>query len=572
MKILLLASAFSSLTQRVERELILLGHEVEKHCECEESRLLQQLQDFAPDLIICPFLTWRIPEKVWQDFRCLVVHPGIEGDRGPSSLDWAISRLYTKWGVTLLQAAEEMDAGDIWGTRVFRMRRGSKLSIYKREVSTAAADLIKEAVANAERSDFCPRPLDYSNPGVQGELLPLMRQSDRRIRWQEDSSREVLAKLNAADTSPGVADSTVGIDGQRFELRLYGAVAEPKLRGRPGDLIALHNEAACYATRDGAVWIRQIKCNNHPSLPSIKLPAARVLEGLVRPGSLDGLPRLPNAQVVDEIRVEMEGAAAYLYFDFYNGAANTEQCIALRQRLVELKNSNVKAIVLMGGEDFWSNGIHLNCIEAAANPADESWRNINAIDDLVREIIHCPRQVTIAALRNNAGAGGAIMALACDQVIIREGAVLNPHYRNMGLFGSEYWTYLLPRRVGAELASRITDVCEPMLAEEAVASGLADLQLAEDWSEYHRLLRDHVAGIGEAELKRLLAAKKVARTRDEITCPLEDYRARELAEMRKSFYDPQSDYHRARRAFVYKGAPPSDQPSDNTAQTARATA
>ena len=30
--------------------------------------------------------------------------------------------------------------------------------------------------------------------------------------------------------------------------------------------------------------------------------------------------------------------------------------------------------------------------------------------------------------------------------------MLNPYYRHMGgLYGSEYWTYLLPRRVGAEL-------------------------------------------------------------------------------------------------------------------------
>ena len=36
----------------------------------------------------------------------------------------------------------------------------------------------------------------------------------------------------------------------------------------------------------------------------------------------------------------------------------------------------------MGGPDFWSNGIHLNVIEAAGGPADESWRNINAIDDV----------------------------------------------------------------------------------------------------------------------------------------------------------------------------------------------
>jgi hypothetical protein len=40
----------------------------------------------------------------------------------------------------------------------------------------------------------------------------------------------------------------------------------------------------------------------------------------------------------------------------------------------------------MGGDSFFSNGIHLNTIEAAQDPALESWRNINAINDVVRSV------------------------------------------------------------------------------------------------------------------------------------------------------------------------------------------
>ena len=112
-----------------------------------------------------------------------------------------------------------------------------------------------------------------------------------------------------------------------------------------------------------------------------------------------------------------------------------------------------RVIVLMGAEDFWCNGMHLHCIEAADSPADESWANINAIDDLARDIITTESHLTLAALQGNAAAGGVFLALAADSVLARSGIVLNPHYRNMGnLYGSEYWTYLLPRRVGAEQA------------------------------------------------------------------------------------------------------------------------
>ena len=49
--------------------------------------------------------------------------------------------------------------------------------------------------------------------------------------------------------------------------------------------------------------------------------------------------------------------------------------------------------MLTGGNDFFSNGIHLNVIEAADDPAAESWSNLEAIDDLVREVIETDSQL-----------------------------------------------------------------------------------------------------------------------------------------------------------------------------------
>src|SRR4029077_10227203 len=113
-------------------------------------------------------------------------------------------------------------------------------------------------------------------------------------------------------------------------------------------------------------------------------------------------------------------------------------------------------------------------IQAATVPAVESWRNINAIDDLVHAILTNTGQLTVAALAGNAAAGGLMLALAADQVWCRSGAVLNPHYRLMGLHGSEYWIYTLPRRVGAEVAARLMAACRPASPAPALRRGVAD--------------------------------------------------------------------------------------------------
>jgi putative two-component system hydrogenase maturation factor HypX/HoxX len=549
MRVLLLASAFNGLTQRLHRELTTREHIVSVELAISAQAMEEAVALFQPDIILCPFLKQRVPDSIWKRHTCLIVHPGIEGDRGPSSLDWAIKRGDAEWGVTLLHAAEEMDAGDIWGTATFAMRETSKGSLYRREVSEHAVRLVLAALEQY-RDDRCrPRALNYDDPNVRGRLNRAVRQEDRRIDWSKDETKSIVRQINAADGAPGVLDELHG-----SPMYLYGARAAIGLHGRPGQLIARSHGAICRGTTDGAVWISHLK--HATGEKPIKLPATSVIGHAAA-----ALPHLETDFIgapdigCNEIRYYERGAVGYLHFDFYNGAMNTDQCRRLQQMLAQVKRRPVKVIALMGGEEFWSNGIHLNCIEAAASPADESWANINAMNDLVEEIIRTDRQLTVAALRTNAGAGGAVMAAACDRVWIRSGVVLNVHYQTMGLYGSEYWTYVLPKRVGPDDALRLTRECMPTLASEARQMGLADLVLRERWSECQQQLENLCMELSETGVSdRALAAKANARARDEQRKPLQAYRDEELRRMHRTFYDPTSSYHEARRNFVYKRA------------------
>ena len=119
MRILFLTHSFNSLAQRLYVELTTRGHEVSIEFDINDNVAVEAVALFQPDLIIAPFLKRAIPEAVWREHVCLVVHPGIPGDRGPSALDWAIMNGETEWGVTVLQANAVMDGGDIWATRSF---------------------------------------------------------------------------------------------------------------------------------------------------------------------------------------------------------------------------------------------------------------------------------------------------------------------------------------------------------------------------------------------------------------------------------------------------------------------
>ena len=210
-------------------------------------------------------------------------------------------------------------------------------------------------------------------------------------------------------------------------------------------------------------------------------------------------------------------------------------------------------LVLRGGETF-ANGIHLNVIEAAPRPEIEAWRNIQAIDDVCREIITCTGQLVVASVGGNAGAGGVMLALGADRVLARAGVVLNPHYRTMGLYGSEYWTYVLPRRVGAHRAESLAGRCEPVDATEAVRIGLVDEALRRPAGR----VRGGGAGVrGEARDPRRLpdAAGRASGPPGPPTSavrPLEAYRAEELALMHRDIFDDRRGFAAARHAFVTK--------------------
>jgi len=208
----------------------------------------------------------------------------------------------------------------------------------------------------------------------------------------------------------------------------------------------------------------------------------------------------------------------------------------------------------MGGTDFWCNGMHLHCIEAADSPADASWDNIHGIDDFARDILLTDTHLTVAALQGSVAAGGVFLAIAADRVLARSGIVLNPHYRNMGnLYGSEYWTYLLPRRVGADQAQTLMAHRLPLGTAEARSLGLIDDHAGPDAATFRALVDTLAAELAmEDRFPQAMAEKCVERARDECVRPLADYRRAELERMHVNFYGFDPSYHIARHRFVYR--------------------
>ena len=562
MRILLLTHAFNSLAQRLWVELRAAGHELSVELDIADSVTEEAVVLFRPDVVLAPFLKRAIPESVWSRQLCLVVHPGPPGDRGPSALDHAVLEGARDWGVTVLQAAAEFDAGHVWAWQPCTLRAGAtKASLYRHEVVQAACAAVHAALERVRPGSAEPAPAALPAPPQPPRgWRPLVTRAERTIDWARHGADAALRLIASADGFPGACGTLFGQACRLFDAHAASAaVVERCAAARPGDAVARRGPALLVRAAQGALWLGHVRVGDG----GLKLPAVDAFgpDAAALPEWPVPLQRADDEW--DELRYTEHGTdearVGRIDFDVHNGALSERQAGRLLQALAHATARPTRVLVLAGGADFFSNGIHLHAIEAAAarpgdSAADASMRAIEAIDDVALAILSLTDRLTVAALRGNAGAGGCVLALAADRVWAHAGVVQNPHYKNMGnLYGSEYWTYLLPRRVGVERAAALMRGRLPMGAAEAHALGLVDAVLGADAAAFEPLLMHEAQALAAHEgWAARVQAKQRRRADDEAARPLAAYRADELARMRRNFYGFDPSYHVARHHFVHR--------------------
>lgn len=647
MKILFISTAHNSLSQRLYLSLSQL-HAVTVEYALSDDAMREAVHLAKPDLIICPFLTSRVPNDIYEQHLTLIIHPGPPGDAGPSSLDWVLmgddgtesdaGQLLQKhtlseegrpyWGVTVLQAEDEFDAGPVWAYEQFPINIDepglTKSGLYRGAVTRAAVSACLAAVdrINAAaytsapltppltpQSSGCPSPVYRAiHPGLNAnpqfkELSvglhkpfmggpthhrPLLKAGQRDFNINTNNAKEISRRIRCSDSQPGCLSSVLGQN-----MYLYGGAVEETAwvaasTSVPGAIVAVRDEAVCIKTTDKrGIWITHIRrvkkktdAKLWPKVPAVSglcdlgLLSSEAVTKLSKPYATQKWVKSPHSTYQDiwvdfniiDGNTDSATRVAYVHSEFYNGAMSTSQCEKLIEALDFVVSTHtiqrpLAAVVMMGGSGYFSNGIHLNVIEAATDPALESWNNINRINDVVYYLLHeFPSRniLTFAALRGNAAAGGVAMATAADCVISGVEVVLNPAYRALGLYGSEYHSISYNGRCGAGGARRLLRDMTPISAYEARSMGVVDHVLPGHGELLDARIRNHVKavvrsiGLGRKGATRYMPGAWKAHA-DLTPKGLTRARAMELGEMSQDFWSPRAvRYHTRRGAFVRK--------------------
>ena len=539
MKILLIISSFNSLSQSVYCKLQELEHKVFIKFAISKELMIEAVEEINPDIVFCPFLKQFIPSEIFENYPTFVLHPGIIGDRGHNSLDNAINDEVKQWGVVILKANEVLDGGDIYAQSNFIMREESnKASIYRNEVTQATLKAMEQFLQNYQNKDFIPTK-QILNP-----IHKNLSQENRKINWQKDNTKQILKKINMSDSTPGVKDEILGV-----ECYLFSAFIEDTLRGETKEILAKRDGAICIGTIDGAIWISQIQ-----ELDSFKLPATYVLKDKIKGIEEKRIPLVieDERKSFYELRVQRKDEIAYLYFNFHNGAMTSTQCIKLKYAIEYLKEE-CKVLVLMGADDFFSNGIHLNILEDSKKQGEDGWSNINAMNEAVKAVLLCDEIITVASFNKNSGAGGVFLGLACDYAISSENTIFNPHYKTLGLSGSEYHTFILPKRVGQTKSKELLENCLPINANYAKKINMIDeVYPFEDYQEKLEIFCENLLK-NEDTFEEFIDRKKDFLEQE---LPLmEECKEKELQIMYDEFWQKSSSFHTLRYDFVHKIKP-----------------
>ncbi len=309
-----------------------------------------------------------------------------------------------------------------------------------------------------------------------------MKSEDRQFQWNW-SAVKINTHINASSSRPGVLTTINNKEYFVYDSFIEDFYDKSLNNYEPGTILGIKDDSILISTGTKPIWITTLKKKGKNN---IKLPAAHVLD------NMELIPNINNNSFsYNDIYYKIRHNIIYLHFNFFNGAFDTNKCIRLQAVINEISSLPQDIVVLMGGYQYFGNGINLNTIENAVNDELESFRNITAINNIIQTIFTSfPHKLIISAVHGNCGAGGCMLLLVSDIIWTHKNVIFNPHYKLMNLNGSEYHSEFLINRIGSSNANKLMDLALPISAKWALNLGMIDDIIGENTDDFrHQLIK-----------------------------------------------------------------------------------
>jgi methionyl-tRNA formyltransferase len=244
---------------------------------------LQAMKDAAADIGIMAFVLQFAPQEFVRvpGHGTIQYHPSLLPKyRGPSSINWPISRGEKETGLTIFRPTDGLDEGAVILQKRTPIGENDTLgSVYFDRLFPMGVQAMLEAADLVVAGKHKEAVQDESQASYEGWF----RESEARIHWAQHVDA-IHNLIRGSDPAPGAWTTLNGVKLQLFDsrkelVRTFGAV-----RGKIGEVLGLEGGRLVVAAQGGRIHAGKAKLGEGKKLAAADLVAS----GAIQAGQLLG--------------------------------------------------------------------------------------------------------------------------------------------------------------------------------------------------------------------------------------------------------------------------------------------
>jgi len=247
------------------------GLPVMEYPTLREAKVGEALLALRPDIFVVASYGKLIPQNLLEipKYR-LNVHPSLLPKyRGSAPIHWPILNGDKETGVSIIDIAEKLDAGDIYCQE--RITIDSRMDAVEltSELARFSYGILKKVLAQVKEGTLRGTPQNEA----EATLAPQLSKQDGELSLVAMTAGEIDRKVRGLQPWPG---AYCFIKGERVALLETGLPGEAAAEKKPGTLLAIENEGCIrVATRDGILKILKVKPEGKKTMSAVDFAHGR---------------------------------------------------------------------------------------------------------------------------------------------------------------------------------------------------------------------------------------------------------------------------------------------------------
>ncbi len=237
-----------------------MGYHIIQPENVNNELVINKLKDLKPDVIVVVAFGQKISSKILDlpKYKCVNIHASLLPKyRGAAPINWAIINGEKETGITTIFMSDRMDAGKVIQCKSLKIDPEETSGELAERLSKLGAETILESLTQIEEGNVKSAQQDEALVS----LAPKIKKVDGLIKWDQDEKR-IHDFVRGMSPWPSAYTSLTGNNSKQRLIVLkterdVSAFSEELTT--PGTIMEVSNRGIRAATRNGGIWIKEVK-------------------------------------------------------------------------------------------------------------------------------------------------------------------------------------------------------------------------------------------------------------------------------------------------------------------------